>query len=338
MFSRHGRVTRIIMVDQSRAVVNVSEVRDSVRAIASASDVVILFDSVARVGSLDSLRKTGARGSLSAALAAATRAAVPASANADSIELVLVSPLAREELDAATDRLRAAWPGRVRLVAVSGIAEPASRQRVEVRAAPNDAVAAGLSLMGVTASAGPVRVVRTEPTRDDTLWATTGGRVLVHWPARDSDAWKRRPAIDAIGGVTAGAATVVARFPRLWVLEGRTIARWSDGEPAAVERATGDGCIRDVGVLIDDASDLALRAPFRRFAAELVAPCGGTFAATPIDSATRASLAGTGALAPAIALHDRAVASSRWTPWLLALAALLLIAELALRRPERAVA
>ena len=338
MLSHRGRVARIVMVDQSRAVSNLAEVRDSVRAIASANDAVVLFDSVARAGSLDSLRQTRAMGSLSAAFAAAARAAVSASADADSIELVLVSPLAQEEVDAATLRLREVWPGRVRLVPVAGVAAALARPRVEIRAAQNDAVAAGLSLMGVSSPTGTVRLVRTEPTKDDSLWATAAGHALVHWPARDTDAWKRRAAIDAIGGVTAGGATVVARFPRLWVLEGTGVARWSDGEPAAVERATGEGCIRDVGVLIDDASDLALRAPFRRFAAEMIAPCGGTLATAPVDSTTRAELAGTGLLAPAIGLRDRDVASSRWTPWLLALGALLLIGELALRRPERAVA
>jgi len=342
MISRRGRVARIIMVDHSRAVASAGEVRDSVRRIASTADVVVLFDSVARVtplASLDSLRTTGAPGSLSAAIAAATRRAVVASTDADSLELVLVSPLAHEELDAATTKLRAAWPGRIRLVPVAAVDSRAVKPRVQIRADANDAVAAGLSLMGVAAPEGSVRLVRTAPTHDDSLWATGAGHVLVHWPARDGVAgWKHRASIDAIGGVSANDASVVARFPRLWVIEGDAIARWSDGEAAAVERIVGNGCMRDVAVLIDESSDLTLRAPFRRFAAELISPCGGALATAPVDSVTRVALAGGNALAVSTSVRDRTIESSPWTPWLLALAALLLLGELALRRTQRAVA
>jgi hypothetical protein len=342
MLGRRGRVSRILMVDHSRAVANAGEVRDSVRRIASTADIVVTFDSAARVrslASLDSLRTTGAQGSLSAAIAAATRRAVVASSEADSLELVLISPLVQEEFDAATSKMRAAWPGKIRLVPVAAVDSRIVKPRVEIRADANDAVAAGLSLMGVVAPEGSVRLVRTAPTRDDSLWAAGAGHVLVHWPARDDVAgWKHRASIDAIGGVSANGASVVARFPRLWVVEGDAVARWSDGEPAAVERAVGNGCMRDVAVLIDESSDLTLRAPFRRFASELIAPCGGALATAPVDSGARASLAGGSALAAATSVRDRTIESSPWTPWLLALAALLLIGELALRRSQRAVA
>ena len=342
MISRRGRISRIIIVDRSRAVANITEVRDSARRIASPGGVVVTFDSAARAGNLsalDSLGTTHAQGSLSAAIAAATRAAVRASTDADSLELVLVSPLVREEIDEATSKLRAAWPGRIRLVLVAAVASQSSKPRVELRADANDAIAAGLSLMGVVAPRGSVRLVRTAPTHDDSLWASVDGHVLVHWPARDNVAgWRRRASIDAIGAVTANGATVVARFPRLWQVEGDPIARWSDGEPAATERSVGDGCIRDVGILMDEASDLALRAPFRRFMGELIGPCGGAVATGLIDSTTRASLAGGPSLAAATDVRDRTIESSPWTPWLLALAAVLLIGELALRRSQRAVA
>jgi hypothetical protein len=336
MFGRRGEIRRVVMVDASRAVANIAEVRDSVKAIANASDVVIAFDSAAHVvpaSAIDSLRASNTPGSLSAALAAATQAAVRASPRADSLELVLVSPLVLEEIDAATASIRASWPGRIRIVPVAAATSNVERARVEMRGAANDAIAAGVSLMGVASPGGTVRVVRSVPTREDSLWATTAGRVLVHWPASDDvPGWKHREAIDAIGGVTANGATVVSRFPRLWVLEGATVARWSDGTPAAVEHATGDGCIRDVGVLIDDASDLALRPSFRRFAAALLGPCGGAREAAPIDAAMRVSLAGSGPLAAATSLRDRTSELSPWTPWLLALAALLLVGELAMRR------
>jgi hypothetical protein len=116
------------------------------------------------------------------------------------------------------------------------------------------------------------------------------------------------------------------------VLTGQAVARWSDGEPAAVEHATGAGCVRDVGVLVDQASDLTLRPAFRRFARALLAPCGGPRDFTALDAGVRTSLARTGSLAASIALRDRAAEVSRWSPWLFGLAALLLISELAMRR------
>jgi hypothetical protein len=87
-------------------------------------------------------------------------------------------------------------------------------------------------------------------------------------------------------------------------------------------------------LLIDGASDLTLRAPFRAFVAPFLAPCGGAHSSATIDSVTLATFAGRGLPAVAASLRDRAAESSRWMPWLLALGALLLIAELAVRRNE----
>lgn len=343
MIGRHGRVTRIVVLDRSRSVASISEARDSVKSIASATDIVIPFDSAARrpiaLNALDSVGPVAARGSLSAALAAAARAAVPASATSDSIELVVVSPLAREEMDEATSRLRAVWPGRIQLVPVRAVLDAPTKTRIEARGAANDAVVAGLSLTGLLSPSGSVRLVRGLLWADDSAWAAVAGHVLVHWPATDADAsWTHRTAIDAVGGVTSSAATVVARLPRLWVLTGSSVARWSDGEPAAVEHAVGAGCIRDVGVLIDQASDLTLREPFRRFASALMVPCGGPRSNELIDAATRTTLAGAGPLAAGPSLRDTSTEASRWTPWLLMVGALLLIVELAARRTTRSAA
>jgi len=157
--------------------------------------------------------------------------------------------------------------------------------------------------------------------------------VLVHWPASETFAdWPTRSTIDAVGGVASSTGTIVARFPRLWVLQGHAVARWSDGTEAAVEHTTGAGCIRHVGILIDEASDVSLQAPFRAFVSALLAPCGGSRVTTVAPAATLAGLAGSGPLASTAALQDKSAAMSRWTPWLFALGALLLIAELALRR------
>ena len=132
MFARSGRVRRVFVVDRSRAVANLDEVRDSVRRLAASTDMLIEFDSAASrsasIGALDTTRRSPARGSLSAALAAATRAGVVESATADSVELVLVSPLVREEIDDATARIRGAWPGRIRVVQVRAAVAPTRRR------------------------------------------------------------------------------------------------------------------------------------------------------------------------------------------------------------------
>lgn len=330
-----GRVARIVVADRSRDVASIAEVRDSVRAALRTGDVLVAFDTIAGLTTAASLNRTAARGSLSAALAAAIRAAASLAERADSVELVLVSPVASDERDSATMRIRESWPGRVRVARVAPAAS-SSETRVEVRAEPNDAVAAGLALSGVVGNDANVRVVRGRPSSADSAWASSAGHALVHWPASAADAaWPGRANIDAIGGVASSTGTLVSRFPRLWTLTGTTVARWADGEPAAVEQPTGDGCIRDVGVLLDDASDVALRTPFRAFARALLAPCGGVRDTRPLDDSAVRSLAGSGRLAPAATFRAGVTTSSRWTPWLLLVSALLLLTELAVRRSGR---
>ncbi|HEY4133132.1 MAG TPA: BatA domain-containing protein [Gemmatimonadaceae bacterium] len=337
-----GRIARVVVVDRSRAVANVAAVRDSARAYLRSGDALVVFDSSAHAvanTSLDSVRESTARGSLSAALVAATRAAVNLASHADSIDVVLISPLAAEEVDAATSRIRASWPGVVRLVSVAPVADPKSAPIwVQSTSGANDPIVAGLALAGAMSSVAdaPVRLVRTRVSAADTAWARLSSHVLIHWPMADSTAiWPKRVPIDAIGAATSrDGATIVGRFPRLWTLSGATIARWADGEPAGTEHLIDGGCIRDIGLLVDPASDLTLRPSFRAFVAPLLAPCGGVTRAARIDSATFAVLARRGSLASADGLRDGASTSSRWMPWLLALGALLLIAELAVRRSD----
>ncbi len=287
-----ARTTRIVVVDRSRDVGTIAEALDSARANVRAGDVVVAFDSAARVlapSAFDTLTRTGARGSLSAALAAAVRIASTGKSVADSIELVVVSAFTDDEVDAATMRIRATWPGRIRLVAIAAPRAPATPSGVQTLAPSDDPVVAGLALAGALRSSGRVRLVRGRAAASDSAWARDSGGVVLHWPAGDIGAiWPPRATIDAIGGVVSPGGTVVGRFPRLWLLrvarEDRVVARWSDGEPAAIEHALGAGCIRDVGVLIDPASDLTLGEPFRQFAAALIAPCDGAIVAERLSA------------------------------------------------------
>jgi hypothetical protein len=254
----------------------------------------------------------------------------------------VVSPLAVEELDDATLKIRAEWPGRVRVVPLRASSTNVRAPRVESNAAQNDIVVAGLSLAGVLRPSGDVRVVRGHATAADSAWARDSGNVLLRWPASDSAAdWQARATIDAIGGVTSSSGTLIGRFPRVWTLNGHAIARWVDGEPAAVEHSIGRGCVRDVGIVFDPASDITLRAPFRQFVARLLEPCGGVRRTARADPGFIAALMGGPGFprfAPATALRDRTTESSSWTPWLLGLGALLLLIELVVRRMDRRLA
>jgi hypothetical protein len=342
---RRADVARMVLVDHSRDVGSFRDAIDSARAYVRPNDVLVVFDSAAsRLASpaaLQSLAGTGARGSLSAALAAATRIAASSRIAADSIELFVISPFSEEEGDSATAPIRALWPGRIRAVPLA--ASPANRPaRVALSTSASDAddpVVAGLALAGYTDSLGGVRLVRGRVSAADTAWARAGGAVL-HWPANDSAAlWPKRATIDAVGGVASATGVVIARLPRLWsqtIAAGATVlARWVDGEAAASEHRVGTGCIRDVSVLVDPASDVTLRPSFARFAAPLVAVCGGDRATAPSTNAMRL-VAGTGPLATTAALRGRETSSSLATPWLIGLGALLLAIELVARRPSPA--
>jgi aerotolerance regulator-like protein len=332
-----GRIARIVLLDRSRSALSLAEVRDSVR-VAGTADVTIAFDSAARTltgRAVDSIEKSGAVGSLSAALAATHAVAGSLSSRADSIEVAIVSPTSVEELDAATASIRALWPGRIRVMRVRPDTIKSVSSRLELPRDPSDAVVAGLSLSPREVGA-QVRVVRARVSAADSAWGREAGHVLVHWPAADSATdWPARTNLDAIGGVSSASGAIVARLPRLWSVTGRAIARWADGEPAAVERPFGAGCIRDVAVIVDPASDVTLRAPFRDFSRALLAPCGGARAFAPIDSATLSRLAGVGPLAAARNFRGATDEASRFTPWLLAVGALLLLLELAVRRSSR---
>jgi hypothetical protein len=316
----HGRVGRVIVADGSRSVASANEVKDSVRALQRPGDELVTFDTI----------------SFSAGLARAFRSAATLAGVVDSIELIVISPLAASEIDAATDSIRRAWPGRSRVVRVAAASTHDAPARLQLPNEPNDALVAGLSLMGLSSPNGWIRLVHGAPTLADSTWASDSGHVLLVWPHQGRDvAWQQRASVDAIGGVSSATGTLVARFPRVWSVSGRAIARWSDGEPAAVERVHGRGCIRDVAILIDPASDVTLRQSFREFVAGLLEPCGGAANNAPLPATRIASLVGTGSLAPAGALAPRHGRTAKLTPWLLVLAAALLTVELAMRRTER---
>jgi hypothetical protein len=352
--ARREGLGRVVVVDRSGSVGTGAEVAGAARAIYRAGDALVVFDSAARQvasPSADSLGVggvAGAQGSLSAALIAAVRAATRLARERDSVEIVVVSPFASTELDAATSAIRATWRGRLRLVRVTVAPnDTLSIGRPTVRSGEGDPVAVSLALSEPYSGGASVRVVRDAPTTADSAWGRGGGAVVV-WPGAPTTGWASRDLPDTAFAVTAPAhigatndntarpATVVARFVRTMVPPaGRVIARWADGEPAATEVPLGTGCLRAVSVTTPAAGDLPLTPAFRHFARRMAGPC---------TAAGRQPLASDSALAavlpPAAPSRDRltvaAVASdvpyTKLTAWLLGLALVLGFAEMWVRR------
>ena len=333
---------RVILMDLSRAATDSAALRDSVRALHREHDAVVLFGSSARIVSanaVDSIRAaafTTARGNLSAALITAMRAGSSLRDRADSIELVIVSPFAPEEFDAATDSIRALWPGKARVVSLRTVASDTARtaSKLEVRSAAGDplqvAVAQARNEVGATGL-----IIRTA----NITAADANDRAVIHWPVVDRPPGAAaRLARDTIGGVIAHDALVVSAFERRWtypadsIRGAEVVARWIDGEPAAIERPSTTGCARSVSVPVSPIGDLVIRRDFIRFVAAISGNCESRASLRPADPQLVARLASSGGLAPREAFRPRGDIRSDLAPWLLALAIAAAIAELFVRR------
>ncbi|HET7551340.1 MAG TPA: BatA domain-containing protein [Gemmatimonadaceae bacterium] len=310
-------VARIVLVDRSRAVADPAEVVDSARSLLGDGDALVLFDesaSVVREAIEDSLASLGSArevGRLSSALIAGLRAASSMRDAADSLEMVVVSPLVSEELDAATDSVRALWPGALRLIPVTARRDSSIEHATSIVGAADDPLRFALHSGSNVLAHDTVRVVRGSLSVADSVWVRGGqGRVLVYWPAGGIEgvdtptlppAWAPRSAADTVGAVIADDAVVVAPFVRYAELREpadsssanqdlttRVVARWVDGRPAATEEVYDRSCFRTVTVPVPARGDLVLRPRFAEFAAKLLRPCGG---ATPLTASTEARLA-----------------------------------------------
>src|SRR5688572_9789058 len=102
---------RVLVLDRSRSAGVATETTDSARAVYQAGDALVVFDSVARevsaatsdsIASGERSSARGAHGSISAALVIAVRAAERLARERDSVEIVVVSPVTTNEIDAAT--------------------------------------------------------------------------------------------------------------------------------------------------------------------------------------------------------------------------------------------
>jgi hypothetical protein len=338
-----GQEARVILVDVSRSARDSMAIRESVRAFYRAGDGVVVFDSSSHVISgnvadtIAALTATDRRGNLSAALIAAIRAGSILRERADSLELVIVSPFAREELDAATDSIRALWPGRARLVTVRQAPDTASvAGKLETNANAYDpiSITVGLAQSSVARRSLIDRVGTVTPQP-----VISAGGALIEWPVSTRPRFAVQRAVrDTVGGVVAGEAVVVAAFERQWSfpsdsLKGaEVIARWVDGDPGAIEKADGVGCVRSVAVPVPSAGDLPIRKDFVRFVTSLSGPCSQITVLLPADPSVVAKLEGKGGLAPRTAFQPLTDTRSGLAPWLFALAIAAAIAELLVRR------
>ncbi|MGI8620116.1 MAG: BatA domain-containing protein [Gemmatimonadaceae bacterium] len=335
-------IARVILADRSRAIGDSGEVSDSVAAIRAPEDVVIGYgpgtfeEFPATVQGSAASTALQERGSLSAGLVAAVRAASRHRDRADSVELVIVSSFAAEEIDAATARLRREWPGRARLVTVSARAAPRADRRPALEAGADDPLAVALAIARPVGHAD-VRIVRRGLSRLDSSWvAGDSGRVLVHWPVRDAPAGfiaMRQPQF--VGGFATRATAVIAPSQRRWqhvpALGSRPVAWWIDGEVAASEIVHGLGCVRSVAIPVAAGGDFALRPELHSALRELVQPCGGAPALQRAAASSLAKLAGAGALATPgmFAPPDRDTATL--AKWLMIAALLCALLELIVR-------
>lgn len=325
---RSGASAKLILADRSRAVADTAEVRDSIAAIRADGDVVIEYGA-----------GSAGRGSLSAGLITATRAASQFRGGPDSVELVIVSSFAAEELDAATARVRSEWPGRARLVRVGAATSADSMRRPTLVNVQSDPLAVALATARPLTRAD-TRIVRGALGAADSAWAgEQPGRVLLHWPASGPpEGFIAREARDSIGGVVARSQAVVAPFERQWQLVsalGReAVAWWIDGDPAAAEAALGAGCVRSVAIPVSAAGDFVLRPDFHALVRDLVQPCGGAPAYEPAAPASLAMLAGAGGLAPSSAFAKPPAETSPAAKWLLLGSLLCALLELLARRRQ----
>lgn len=339
VFDQPGPSLRaVVALEWTTAVADPEAARAAARAALGESGALVLFDTAARPVSprvLDTLSApTVRRAAWSPMFWAVGDAAHAIARGADSIQLVVIGTARRDAFDVASRNIRSAWPGRVEFRELGARRDAIAAQRAQLLTPlSDDPLAPALQRWEIRRGTHPVRVRRSVPTAADSAWARrTPDAVLAHWPLI-ADA---PPIADGVLAFGERAAPLVALLVRIDAAPGYAIARWRDGEVAATEMATGEGCVKSVGVGLPSAGDLTLRAPFADFLDAVLAPCGGYVGDTLPDS-TLTWLRGPERLAAARHVLLGSTEDSPYTSWLLLLAAAALIAEhLLRRRPEPA--
>jgi predicted nicotinamide N-methyase len=358
---RSREVAQVVIADLSRATAERSEVVRTARTLLGDGGALVVLDTIARQLPIDSLEPLAQRtslamrsGAISAALLAAYDAARDVRRTARRVTITLVSPVAREQFDAATDSIRALWPDSIRVVPVRARTSPAVIGVPTVRGPITDALRATVERIGGANPDSMVRLVRDSLTTDDLRLASAGG-VVIDWPVDG-------PYPDSATAVATRTNVVIAPLRRRTLRAavplpsdsrqrpasvvsrtatdstqppgdaGRAIAWWADGTPAAIERSRGTGCLREVGIGVPAAGDLVLTARFTELVRTLTRPCGAESDFAPADSATMQRLVRAPERAQSMQVAD--VADPTLVRAALAVAVALLLLELLLRRPR----
>ena len=333
-------LVRVVMVDRSLAVPAPDSTAAAALMLVRPGDVLVAFDTAVRVVSWaegDTVpAATEAPADFGAALLVAMREARNLSARADSLELVLVSPMDAGSWNGAVPPIRDEWPGRIRVVQTPGAVQDSTVRRIDLRAEAGDPLAATLALLGGAGENGTVRLVRDAPTPADSAWARDSGGALVQWP-RDSAGPLDTTLLSGSGAVVARNVVAVAAWQRRPLPAGRAVAWWADGSPAAVEAPLGGGCIRSVAIGMPEAGDVALARSTQRLLNALTSPCGAPGPSGAVADSIIDRVAGSGPLVAGTRLMRAGSHRSPATPWLLAAGlALLLLEWMARRRMVRA--
>ena len=336
-------VRSVVLLDVSAAVADPAAARDTALARLTPGGALVVFDTAAlEVGPdfailSDSVVGAEARGALSPALLLGLRAATRIARGADSVRLVVVSPITLTAEDAATRAIRAGWPGGIQLARVAARADTARAGGISLRTdLADDALVPAVARLTDARGTEKVRITRSAPGAADSAWVRGGDRVLVHWPiAREADV-----RADALLVPGPRAATLVAPLARLPLAAGsgtaaQVLVRWRDGAPAATQERLGRGCLRRVAIGLPAAGDLTLRPAFDALLSHLAAPCAGRRAPLVADDSLAWLRGPSAAAAPAPALASAAPVDSPAAAWLLAAALLALAAEWVIRRRAR---
>lgn len=239
----------------------------------------------------------------------------------------MLSPITSRELDAATDSIRATWPGGITLVRLEAKVDSAAMPALERPVSDADVLGPALVGRALQASSKSVRLVRGALAAEDSAFARGGG-VVVRWDSIGARAL-------APSAIAMGDDVLVAALGRDTLKEsGTVLARWADGAAAAVERVVGEGCVRTVGIGVPVAGDLPLSPSFQRIVHGLTDACAGSRvgAGAPVDSSRIARLVARAGAARGSALANGNERPAPLAPWLLGLALACALSELLLRR------
>ena len=309
------------------------------------------------------------------AIAAAIReSARQAQANPSLAELSLtVAMPASVRSRGGWDAWRGQWPAKIRVVHIGHIGHVAADVTAsESRAASSPALGA-VRIVGATSTVGSAfgadvveaafasrgaidrRGSAAEAAEVLVQRASTGSStdgadrapVLVRWPVNGMPlGWRAAPAMDSVGAVAAAGIALVAPWvrtalPPVFSDSVRAIAWWSDGVAAAVERARGTSCVRDVAIAVAQGSDLLLSPAANGLLRAIGAPCGGGGVPAPRETANASTRPAGGSeqnsYASATRFREAGAATRATQPeWLatalLALALAALVAEHIVRR------